>query len=70
MLLEEVQIINEDNQPRFAVIDFSEYETLKQILTDEEKLEDYLDYLHIQKIKANSDKSYTLKEVEVELGLN
>lgn len=67
MFLENVQIITENDTPKFAVLDFSEFIRIKELLNDEEELEDYLDYLHMQKVKAESKKSFTLEEVKKEL---
>ncbi len=67
-MLDNVQIIRENNEAKFAVIDFKEYLSLKDLLSDEEKLEDYLDYLHIRKAKAETQKMYSLEEVRKELG--
>jgi hypothetical protein len=64
MLFGKVQIIKENNIPKFAVIDFSDYKRLKDLLLNEEKLEDYLDYLHIQKVKEKATKRYSLKEAK------
>ena len=67
MLLEHVQIIKEQEQPKFAVIDFDEYTRIKELLEDEEKLQDYLDFLHIQRVKSQSTQTFTLDEVKTEL---
>jgi hypothetical protein len=67
MLLEHVQIIKEHEQPKFAVLDFDEYTRVKELLEDEEKLEDYLDFLHIQKVKAQITQTFTLDEVKKQL---
>ena len=64
MLLERVQIIIEKNNPIFALIDYSEFERIKELLTDESKLEDYLDYIHMQNVKTKTKKKYTLDEVK------
>ncbi len=50
-MLENVQIIQENGQNKFAVIDFQEFVLVKDLLSNAEKLEDYLDYLHIQAVK-------------------
>jgi hypothetical protein len=50
-MLENVQFIHENGESKFAVIDFKEFALIKDLLTNVEKLEDYLDYLHIQTIK-------------------
>ena len=68
-MLENYQIINEKGKPRFAVLDFKEFKTIQNLLTDSDKLEDFLDYMHIQKVKKKKERTYTLEEVKKELGL-
>ncbi len=63
-MLEHVQIIEEHGQAKFAVIDFEEYLSIKALLSEPEKLEDYLDYLHMQAVKQASSKRSTLAEVK------
>jgi len=63
-MLEHVQIIKENNHPKFAVIDFEEYKHIKELLSDENKLEDYLDFLHIKKVKGKAKKKYSIDEVK------
>ena len=41
-----------------------EYLFLRELLNDQEKLEDHLDYLHIQQVKAESSVRYSLEEVK------
>lgn len=48
---------------------FKKYLFLKNLLSDEGKLADYLDYLHIQKVKRQSTRRFTLAEVKRELGI-
>ena len=67
MLLEHVQVINDHDRPKFVVIDFEEYMRLKELLFNEEQLEDYLDFLHIQNVKAQSTQTYTFDEVKQQL---
>ncbi len=50
-MLENVQVIQENGANKFAVIEFKEFVQLKELLTNAEKLKDYLDYLHIQTVK-------------------
>ena len=66
-MLEHVQIIKDHDKAKFAVIAFEEYVHLKELLSDMEKLEDYLDYLHIQKVKKQTQKTLSLEEVRREL---
>jgi len=42
-----VQVLTENGQAKFAVIPFAACEKLRALLTDEEKLADSFDYLHI-----------------------
>ncbi len=63
-MLENVQIIKEHGKAKFAVIDYAEFETIQSILSDREKLEDYLDYLHIQSVKKQSTHRFSLDEVK------
>ena len=63
-MLEHVQIIEERGQAKFAVIDFEEYLSIKALLSEPKKLEDYLDYLHMQEVKQTSSKRLTLTEVK------
>jgi hypothetical protein len=63
-MLEHVQIIEEHGQAKFAVIDFEEYLSIKALLSEPEKLADYLDYLHMQSVKEASSKRFTLTEVK------
>jgi hypothetical protein len=63
-MLEHVQIIEEHGQAKYAVIDFEEYLSIKALLSEPEKLETYLDYLHMQAVKKISSKRFTLAEVK------
>ena len=69
-MLEQVQIIKDNDVAKFAVISFAEYLALKDLLSDEEKLADYLDYLHVQKVKKDSQKRISLEQVRQELALS
>jgi hypothetical protein len=68
-MLDQVQIIKENEQAKFAVIPFDEYLQAKELLSDEEKLADYLDYLHMQIVKKKDTNRFSLADVEAELGL-
>ena len=68
-MLDQVQVIKEKNEAKFAVIPFQEYLFLKELLSDEEKLADYLDYLHIQKVKEESQQRFSLADVKQELAI-
>jgi hypothetical protein len=66
-MLENVQIINDNSEAKFAVIKFQEYLELKALLSDTSKLEDYLDYLHVKQVKKQTQKMFSLEEVKREL---
>jgi hypothetical protein len=68
-MLDQVQIIKENDQAKFAVIPFADYLQVKELLTNEDKLADYLDYLHIQLVKEEDSSRFSLADVEAELGL-
>jgi hypothetical protein len=63
-MLEQVQLIKENDQAKFAVIPYQEYLFLKEMLFDEEKLADYLDYLHARRVKKQSDRRFSLAEAK------
>jgi hypothetical protein len=63
-MLDNYQIINEDGQPRYAVIDYSELMDVRLLLDDPEKLEDYLDFMLIQRIKSECNEYVSLEEIE------
>jgi len=60
-MLENVQIISDNGVDKFAVINFREYLDIKALLSDTSKLEDYLDYLHIKKVKKQTQKKVQLR---------
>lgn len=62
-MLDHIQVIKEDNQAKFAVIPYDEFLYLKELLNDEEKLVDYLNYLHMKKVKSRSEERSPLDEV-------
>ena len=68
-MLDQVQLIKDQDEARFAVIPYEDYLFLRDLLNDQEKLEDYLDYLHVQQVKAESSVRYSLEEVKRMLGL-
>lgn len=68
-MLEHVQIIEENGQAKFAVLDFEDYLSIKELLSEPEKLEDYLDYLHMQAVKKKSTKRYSMAEVKQICGI-
>ena len=68
-MLEQVQIIKDRDEARFAVIPYEEYVLLRELLNDQEKLEDYLDYLHMQQVKAESAVRHSLEDVKRMLDL-
>ena len=68
-MLDQVQFIKENDHDRFAIIPIDEYRFLKELLDDEEKLADYLDYLHQKRVKVESNKRLSLAEIKYELSL-
>jgi hypothetical protein len=68
-MLDNVQIINDNGEAKFAVLNFQDYLDIKALLSDTSKLEDYLDYLHIQKVKQQTQKILSLDEVKRELSI-
>lgn len=63
-MLESVQVIKDKNEARFAVIPYEEYLFLKELLHDEERLGDYLDYLHMQQVKQRDEQRHSLADVQ------
>jgi hypothetical protein len=68
-MLDQVQVIKENEQAKFAVIPYEDYLFLRELLIDEEKLADYLDYLHIQKVKNSTRLHFSLADIKKELAL-
>lgn len=68
-MLDQVQLIEDKEQIRFAVIPYDEYLLLKEMLNDPEKLADYLDYLHMQQVKKEENGRFPLAHVKKELTL-
>ena len=50
-----------DREDDLKVIDFEEYQSIKALLSEPEKL---ADYLHMQSVKQASSKRYSLAEVK------
>ena len=69
-MFEQVQVIKEDDEAKFAVLPYAEYIRLRELLSDEEQLADYLDYLHMQSIKSESHERVGLNAAKEMLGLN
>lgn len=63
------QIIQAEGKPKFAVIDFREYEALQESLASFDSFEDFLDYMHALKVKSETTSWHTLDKVKNELGL-
>lgn len=68
-MLEQVQVITEHGKAKFAVIPYAEFEEIRELLTDQDRLIDYLDYLHMQKVKEQDAAHHTLSEVKAALDL-
>lgn len=47
---ENIQILKDKGQSKFAVIDFDEYSYLKSLLSDPVKVQDNLYYFYIQNV--------------------
>ena len=69
-MLDQVQILKENGDAKFAVIPFDEYVALRELLGDEEKLADYLDYLHVQNVKAQGPARHSLAEAKAALQID
>lgn len=67
MLLEQVQIIHDREEAKFAVIPFEEYVFLRELLADDDKLVDYFDYMALKRAKAQTTQRFSLAEVKREL---
>ena len=70
MIFNDVQLLTENGQAKFAVIPFAAFEEVRALLADEEKLADSLDYLHIQKVKEQQPAQLQLAEVKAALALD
>ncbi len=68
-MFEGIQVITENEQAKFAVIPYAEYVRVRDLLADEEQLADYLDYLHMQRVKKADPQRHTLDEVKQTLAL-
>ena len=68
-MLDQVQLIEDKEQIRFAVIPYDDYLLLKEMLNDPKKLADYLDYLHMQQVKKEENGRFSLADVKKELAL-
>ena len=69
-LLNNMQVLTENGQAKFAVIPFAVFEELRALLADAEKLADSLDYLHMQKVKEQQPARRKLAEVKAALALD
>ena len=66
----QAQIIEEEGQPKFAVLPYESYQALAKELTDFDSLEDFMDYVHILKTKAENPHWLTRDQAWQELGLD
>lgn len=64
------QIIEENGEPKFAVLPYQAYQTLANELAEFDSLEDFLDYVNLLKTKAENTRWLTRNQVWQELGLN
>jgi hypothetical protein len=51
-------------------LELKKYLLLKRLLSEKEKRADYLDYLHMQKVKRESTRRLSLAEVKRELAID
>lgn len=63
---DEVQIIKENDKPKFAVLNYNDFQKIKEIV------EDYLDHIHATNVLKNtkSNEWYDLEDVKKELNIN
>jgi len=63
--LDSVQIIKENEKPKFAVLDYNIYLELKEII------EDFLDHIHAESVIENTNKNdwVDFQDVKKELGI-
>ena len=69
-MFDQVQLIKENDEAKFAVIPIEEYLFLKELFSDEEKLADYLDYLHMQNVKKDAPERLSLTAVKQALAIS
>jgi hypothetical protein len=69
-MLDNIQVIQENGQAKFAVIPFAVFEEARALLADEVRLADYLDYLHMQKVKEQNPPRLRLAEVRAAIELD
>ena len=64
--LDSVQIIKENNKPKFAVLDYNLFRQVKEII------EDYLDHLHAESVlqKTDHDDWIDVQVLKKELGID
>ena len=66
----QAQIIEENGEPKFAVLPYQSYQTLASELAEFDSLEDFLDYVHLLKTKVENKQWFTRDQVWQDLGLN
>ncbi len=66
----QAQIIEENGEPKFAVLPYQSYQTLAKELDGFDSIEDFLDYVQLLKTKSENTRWFTRDEVWQELGLN
>ncbi|WP_019989305.1 type II toxin-antitoxin system prevent-host-death family antitoxin [Rudanella lutea] len=65
----QVQIIQSEGEPKFAVMDYNEYKALQEGLESFDTIEDFVDYMYAIKSKNETTSWHSLDEVKRELGL-
>ena len=64
------QIIEENGEPKFAVLPFQDYQVLAAELAKFDTIEDFLDYVHLVKSRSEIKTWHSRNEVWHELGLD
>ena len=64
------QIIEENGEPKFAVLPYQSYQALAKELDGFDSIEDFLDYVQLVKTKSENTRWFTRDEVWQELGLS
>jgi hypothetical protein len=65
----DAQIIREAGKPKFAVLSIEQFDAIQQSLGDFDNLEDFVDYMHAQKVRQETTKWFKLEEVKKQLDL-
>ncbi len=63
------QIIEENGEPKFAVLPYTAFQELTEALAEFDSLEDFLDYLRLLQAKAETKSWHSRDEIWPQLGL-